>query len=139
MGLGKGSKATGVGAQAKSGMAGMPTGASPSTGPNPGLGAGQRPPGTPEDTTFQRDKVGASGLDPRGQSVGTLLTEGPSEAGEVTIQKGGAVEKAARQLSEEVEREPLPVERREEVQRFLDSLVGGKSGSVGGESRGEEK
>lgn len=107
-------------------VAGQPQGSAPSTGANPGRGSGARPPGTPQDTTFQRDAIPPIGLDPRGQAVGSFLTEGPAAAGDVTIKKGGALEKAVRELSQEVEREPLPVDKREEVQRFYERLLGGK-------------
>lgn len=99
------------------------------TGPNSGQATGQRDGGTPEETTFQRERVPTRDLGPRGQIVGSLTVDGPSAAGEPTIQKGGAVEQAVRQLSEEVEKEPLPVEYRDQIQRFHSLLLGG-----GGES-----
>lgn len=95
------------------------------TGPSSGQATGQRDGGTPEDTTFQRERVPAKGLDPRGQAVGSFTVDGPSLTGEPTIQKGGAVEQAVRQLSEQVEKEPLPVEYRDQIQRFHSLLLGG--------------
>ncbi|HVR73484.1 MAG TPA: hypothetical protein VMT52_04095 [Planctomycetota bacterium] len=58
--------------------------------------------------------------------------DGPALAGEATVEKGGRVEAAVRQLSEEVEKEPLPIEHREQIQRFHDLLLGG------GEPAGEK-
>ena len=103
------------------------TSGSGTTGPQPGLGSGQRPPGVPEPTTFQRDKISASGLDPRGTVVGSFLTDGPSATGEPSIRAGGALESRVRELSEEVQKEPLPVENRDQIQRFHELLLGGQA------------
>jgi len=102
------------------------------TGPNSGQATGQRDGGTPEETTFQRERVPARELGPRGQVVGSLTVDGPSAVGQPTIQKGGAVEQAGRQLSEQVEKEPLPVEYRDQIQRFHSLLLGGGDGSSPG-------
>jgi len=104
----------------------MAKGSSMSTGPNEGQGMGPRDGGTPEKTGSRPDRLPSSGLSPSPQVVGSFVTDGPSAKGEATIQKGGAVEQTARQLSQEVEREPLPVEERAQVQRFYDMLLGGK-------------
>jgi hypothetical protein len=95
-----------------------------STGPNEGIGAGPRPPGTPEATTFRKERVAAKELGGRGELAGEFLTEDPAARGEVTVQKGGAVEQAVRELSEEVEKEPLPVEQREQIRRFHELILG---------------
>ena len=129
MGRGRGSgfsKNTGIGAQAKANQFSLSQGASLSTGPNQGIGAGPRPGGTPEENTVKRDQIRARGLDPRGQLVGSFLTEGPSATGEVTLQKGGALETAVREQAQEVEKEPLPAEQREQLQRFHELLLGGE-------------
>lgn len=111
-------------------------GSSSSTGPQAGQGAGQGPAAREEATTSRREHISPSGLDPRSQIVGSFLTEGPSEKGEVTIQKGGALEKAVRELSQEVEREPLPIEQREQVERFYQSILGERREASTEESAG---
>jgi hypothetical protein len=107
----------------------LSAGQSLSTGPTGGIGAGQRDRGTPEPGTFQRDKISAKELSPSGQTVGSFVVEGPSDPGEATLQKGGAIEKAVRDLSQQVDREPLPVEKREQIERFHELLLGGKASS----------
>ena len=79
--------------------------------------------------TFQKDKISAKELSPGGQAVGSLMVEGPSDPGEATIPKGGAIEKAVQEMSEQVDREPLPVEKREQIERFHELLLGGKASS----------
>lgn len=95
------------------------------TGPSAGIGAGERDRGTPEDVTFQKERVSAKGLDPRGVAVGSFTIDGPSLTGEARVSKGVTVKDAVRQLSQEVEKEPLPVEYREQIQRFHELLLGG--------------
>lgn len=73
----------------------------------------------------------ARGLDARGVAVGSLTAEGPSLTGEARIAKGGAVREAVQKLSEEVEKEPLPLEHREQVERFQQLLLEGSD--AGGE------
>jgi hypothetical protein len=90
-----------------------------------GQAYGQGPGSRPTDTTFRRDQIPATGLLPEGQVVGTFTVDGPSDAGEATIEKGGAIEKAVRDLSQKVETEPLPVESREQVRRFQEYILGG--------------
>ncbi|MBI4604372.1 MAG: hypothetical protein HY721_20625 [Planctomycetes bacterium] len=67
----------------------------------------------------------AKSLGNQGVPVSTFTVDGPSLTGEATIEKGGRVEEAVRQLSREVETEPLPIEHREHIQRFHDLLLGG--------------
>jgi len=57
--------------------------------------------------------------------VGSFTVEGVTETGEATIEKGGGLERAVRDLSEQVDREPLPVEQKEQVLRFQELLLGG--------------
>lgn len=57
--------------------------------------------------------------------MSTFTVDGPSLTGEARIEKGAALEHAVRQLSEEVEKEPLPVEHREQIQRFHELILGG--------------
>ena len=112
------------------------SGRSNSTGPNPGQGSGERDRGTPQSTTFKKERVAAKGLDPRGVAVGSFTVDGPSLTGEAKVRKSAAIEEAVRQLSEEVEKEPLPVEHKEQIQRFHDLLLrGGEAG--GGEPSGK--
>jgi len=101
-----------------------------STGPNAGQGQGERDRGTPEETTFKKEKLNAKALDPRGVPVGSFTVDGPSLTGEARIQKGVALEEAVRQLAEEVEKEPLPAEHRDQVERFQNLLLQGGQGDA---------
>jgi hypothetical protein len=126
----KGSSGGACSAQGKSGGsksagARLSKGSSRSTGPNQGLGQGTRDGGSPEATSFQRDHLRAKSLGARGVAVGTLSAEGPSLIGEPRIEKSAAVDAAVRELSEEVEKEPLPVEHRESIQKFHDLILNG--------------
>jgi hypothetical protein len=56
--------------------------------------------------------------------VSTFTVDGPSITGEARVEKGAALEKVVQQLAEEVEKEPLPVEHREQIQRYHDLLRG---------------
>lgn len=100
------------------------------TGPNAGQGQGERDPGTPEDVTFKKEKINARGLDPRGVPVGTFTIDGPALTGEARIQTGVVLEETVRQLAEEVEKEPLPAEHREQVERFQHLLLKGGKGDA---------
>jgi hypothetical protein len=114
------------GAQGKQGAAGALTKSQGgSSGPSGGQATGQRDPGTPEDVTFKRDHVRTNSLDPRGQPVGSMTADGPSPRGEATIRKGADLDRAVQELSEEVEKEPLPVEHRRQIQKFHELLLGG--------------
>ena len=95
------------------------------TGPQGGRATGRRDGGAPEDTTFKREKVSAQGINPRGQAVGSFVADGPSPEGEAKLEVGPPVEQAVQELSEEVEKEPLPVEHRRQVERFYDLLLQG--------------
>ncbi len=106
------------------------------TGPNSGIGAGERDRGTPEDATFKKERIAAKGLDPRGVAVGSFTIDGPSLTGEAKVSKGVTVQDAVRQLSEEVEKEPLPIENREQIQRFHELLLGG--GTAGNDKPSEK-
>lgn len=90
-----------------------------------GKGAGEGPGARPGDTSFRREHIPASGILPEGQVVGSFTVDGAAEAGEATIEKGGGLEQAVRDLSEQVDREPLPVEQKAQVLRFQDLLLGG--------------
>jgi hypothetical protein len=89
--------------------------------------------GSPEATTFKKERIGARELDPRGQLAGQFLTEDPAALGDVTVKKGGSLEQAVRDLSEEVEKEPIPVEQRQQIQRFHALILGEETteGSTG--------
>jgi hypothetical protein len=67
-----------------------------------------------------------------------MTVDGPSLTGEARIAKGAALEEAVRQLSEEVEKEPLPVEHREQIRRFHDLLLHGGEVDAGAEKPGEK-
>ena len=63
-------------------------------------------------------------MDPRGVPVSTLTVNGPSLTGEATIKKGPALQSIVQELSEEVQKEPLPIEHREHIWRFQELLRG---------------
>ena len=82
----------------------------------------------PEDVTYKKDRVRpTAGMSPRGQSVGSFIADGPSPQGEATIAVGAPLEQAVQELSQEVEKEPLPIEHRRKIERFYDYLLGGES------------
>ena len=97
------------------------------SGPQGGQATGQRPGGTPEDVNFNRERIQPKGMDPRGGIVGSFVADGPAPEGEARVRQAPALLDAVQQLSEEVEKEPLPVEHREHIQKFHELLTGGES------------
>ncbi len=94
------------------------------TGPQGGRATGQRDRGVDEPTTSRRDKISSRRLGP-GSMVGVFTTDGPSLTGEVNIEKSREVVEAVHELSREIEKEPLPPEYREQVERFHELLMEG--------------
>ena len=94
------------------------------SGPNGGQAYGYGSSFKDENTTTKRDKINASGLDPRGMIVGKLDVEGEQKRGDVTIDKEFTVGAAIQELTEEVEKEPLPVEHKEHVRKYYNLLRG---------------
>lgn len=96
------------------------------SGPNPGRANGSGSSFTEEQTTFKRDKINATTLNPRGRMIGKLDIKGPSKRGEATFQVSTEVRQAVQELTEEVEKEPLPIEHRRHLQRYL-GILGGEA------------
>jgi len=63
-------------------------------------------------------------MDPRGVPVSTLTVDGPALKGEAILKKGPALQSIVQELSEEVEKEPLPIEHRDHISRFQELLRG---------------
>ncbi len=60
--------------------------------------------------------------------IGKLDVEGVTQRGEAELEKGLTVADVAQERTEEVEREPLPVEFRDHVRTYYQMLVGEGSG-----------
>lgn len=106
-----------------------------SQGPGQGLGggraAGARPPGTPEENTYKRERLRPKELSARGLAVGSLVSDGPTPTGEATIQLDAPeLREILQGDASAVEKETLPVEHRKHVESFYEILLGG--GSEGG-------
>ncbi len=56
--------------------------------------------------------------------IGKIDIKGPSKRGEATFQLTAPVEQAIQALTEEVEKEPLPIEHRRHLQRYYGVLLG---------------
>ncbi len=103
-----------------------------SSGLGGGRASGQRPFGSAGKTDFKRDKLNPSGLQ-AGQPVGVLTVDGPSLKGEVSLPKGGARRDAVQRLSQEVEKEALPIQYRTHVRRYHDFVLQGGQGQGSGD------
>lgn len=107
-------------------------GLSQGNGDGPGLSGGRasgaRPPGTPEENTFKRERHRPKELSRGGRAVGRLFSDDPSPTGEAAISLSSEFGKALQERAEEVDREPLPVEHKEHVERFHELLLKPRSG-----------
>ena len=56
--------------------------------------------------------------------IGKIDIKGPSQRGEATFELAEPVGQAIQELTEEVEKEPLPIEHREHLQRYYSALRG---------------
>lgn len=56
--------------------------------------------------------------------IGKLDIKGPSQRGEATFEASSPVGQAIQELTEEVEKEPLPIEHRRHLQRYYAILRG---------------
>lgn len=122
----------GRGRGSQQGISGLLGGSSQSTGPNQGIGAGARDPGTPEDVQFQKTQIHPNELDATGKIVGTLPFEGDAPTGEALLEIQKIV-KASQARAEKVEREAIPFEQKRLVRRYLQSLhTPAGDGSPGG-------
>lgn len=70
-------------------------------------------------------------MSPRGRVVGTFHADGPSPTGEAKIEVGAPIEQAVQELSQQVEKEPLPIEHRGTIERYHDLLLRGTSDRTG--------
>ena len=77
---------------------------------------------------FRGESLGGT-IGEEGETAGALILRGFGGRGDAKIEKGGAVEKAVRDLSHGVETEPLPVEHRERIRRFYQLLLEGEGAS----------
>ncbi len=63
-------------------------------------------------------------MSPRGMVIGKIDIKGPSKRGEATFELSAPVDQAIQELTEEVEKEPLPIEHRRHLQRYYGALRG---------------
>ncbi len=120
----------GRGSKQIKGLLGM-KGASLSTGPQEGLGAGQRNPGTPEDTKFQGKRLRPRELNP-GQIVGSLPADDPAPKGDAQVPVRPISQEALQRMAERVESEVLPAEYREQILRYMELMRQPAAGAGGG-------
>ena len=73
----------------------------------------------------------------QGEVIGVLPHEGPVDPGEVGRAAGGAVRGAVQQLAEEVSKEPIPQEHREQIKIFHEMILGGQE-SVSATGEGDD-
>ena len=98
-------------------------GSSLSTGPNEGLGAGQRDGGTPEDVKFDTKKLAANELGP-GELVGALPVEGEAPKGETKLPVNVDPKTALQNMARSIDSEALPAEYRKPVEDYMNLLRG---------------
>ena len=77
---------------------------------------------------MKREKINATKMNLRGTPIGKIDIKGPSQRGEATFQVNAPVEQAIQELTEEVEKEPLPIEHRRHLQRYYNALRGETTG-----------
>ncbi len=99
-----------------------PKGTGLSTGPKEGIGQGQGKKGTPEATKSKREHLRDKELDPRGTLIATLNVEGEVPKGDAKVKYHNAA-KAAQSQAKKVDREAIPVEYRDQVKRYMNSLL----------------
>lgn len=113
----------------KAGQQSGAQGSSNSTGPNAGIGAGDRPPGSPEDTKFKNEKLGARELN-QGDIVGSLPSDDQAPKGDAALPVRTATVQELQRMAEKVDTEALPAQYREQVLRYMESLQKGAGGSA---------
>ena len=106
-----------------------PGGTGSRSGPNQGRANGNGSTFNEESTTFKRERIRTSKLDPRGMVVGKLDIKGLSPLGEAKFEGGATIGEVVHKLAEDVETEPLPIEHRESLRRYHESLRGGVADS----------
>ncbi|MEM7230885.1 MAG: hypothetical protein AAF517_01840 [Planctomycetota bacterium] len=87
-----------------------------------GQASGQRGPGFNEKVGFKRDKV--KGNVTQGETVGTMKTEGEASPGEIALPTDGELRDEIRRLAQEMDKEPLPTHRREQILKFQRIVTG---------------
>ena len=105
------------------------------SGPNQGRAFGNGSSFKNGKTTTKRDRL-PSRIGPGGSIVGVLDVDGEAPRGDAQLEQREFVQKAMRQLAEEVETEPLPIEHRHHLERYrkliLDQVQGGSGDSSDG-------
>lgn len=106
------------------------------SGTQGGRATGQRGvgPETPHD--FEREKPGAKSGIQRGQTVGAFQTDGEADKGEVSVPRSPEFSGALKDASEKVDGEPLPVEVKQIVERYYESLLRGGAVFDGADAKG---
>lgn len=99
------------------------------SGPQGGRAFGEGPSGTPEPVTFEPEKLKSRKPHP-GLPVSVLTVDGEAQTGEATIKKSGEVVETIRELSKQVEKEPLPPEYREQAEHFHSLVMEGDEGTA---------
>lgn len=96
-----------------------------------GQASGARRAGMTPGSGFQREKLKPSEL-AQGSAVGVFTVDGESLAGEVSLPKGKAAHAAVDKLAEEMEKEPIPIEHRDQIRQYQEFVRRG-AGSGGEE------
>lgn len=99
------------------------------TGPTGSAQAGgARRAGMTPGTGFDRKKLKASELD-RGAIAGVVTVDGESLTGQATLPKGGEVRAAVDKLAEEMEKETIPIEHRDQIRLYHEYVLQGAGGA----------
>lgn len=112
---------TSPGQGSKAGLLGKQTGSGSGPGGAEAQAYGQRSPGTPEDTSFEREHLRANELDPGGQTITTLPFEGELPTGEA-LQAYPEIQKTIQSSAEKVDNQTIPVEYRERIRDYFNTL-----------------
>ena len=128
--MAKAGAAGSTGSQGSTGASGSSAGNR--SGPNSGQANGAGPGARPETNDFEREKPGAGSGVGRGQIVSAFTAEGEAERGDVRAPRSPEFAAAVRDLAEEVDSEPLPVEYKEIVEKYYESLLRGGTGGADG-------
>ncbi len=86
--------------------------------------SGYRPPGAPEDVSFnpEKAKIKANELDRNGEIIAVLPFDGDMPKGEALREYQEAL-KTAQNVAEQVNKEAIPRERQDMVRRYMKTLV----------------
>ena len=86
--------------------------------------SGYRPPGAPEDVSFnpEKAKIKANEMDRNGEIIAVLPFDGDMPKGEALREYQEAL-KTAQNVAEQVNKEAIPRERQDMVRRYMKTLV----------------